>query len=220
MNSIIQDLKHLVTGKICDRPEILTEFSQDFGGIFQKYPQVVVRPQNVNDVVQTVKYARDKGIIISPRAAGHSLSGQSLNQDGIVLDMRGLNQIQEINENNLWFQADTGASWGEIVNACIPHDLVPPVLTNYFGVTVGGTHCAGGLGAASFLYGSQADNCLGLEVVTADGEVVWCSPEQNSELFYHVLCGYGQFGIITKVQHKLRKSPSFYSYVFTILRPT
>ena len=209
MNSIVQDLKYSIAGEVCNSTEILTEFSQDFGGIFQKYPQAILRPQNVNDVVQTIKYARHQGIIISPRAAGHSLSGQSLNQDGIVLDMKSLNRIQEINKDELWFQADTGASWGEVVNTCVPNGLVPPVLTNYFGVTVGGTHSAGGLGAASFLHGSQADNCLGIEVVTADGEIVWCTPEKNSELFHHVLCGYGQFGIITKVQHKLRKSPLF-----------
>ncbi len=209
MNTIIKDLKYLIAGEVCHTPEILTEFSQDFGGILQKHPQVIVRPQNVNDVVQTIKYARDQGVIISPRAAGHSLSGQSLNQDGIVLDMRSLNKIQKIDKNHLWFETEPGASWGEVVNACLPHGLVAPVLTNYFGVSVGGTHSAGGLGGASFLYGSQADNCLGIEVVTAEGEIVWCSPEENSELFHHVLCGYGQFGTITKVQHKLRKSPLF-----------
>jgi hypothetical protein len=209
MNSIITDLKNVIAGEVCHAPEILTEFSQDFGGIFHKHPQVIVRPRNVNDVVQTIKYARDQKVIISPRAKGHSLSGQSLNQDGIVLDMGSLNKIQKIDKNHLWFETQAGTSWGEVVNACVPHGLVPPVLTNYFGVSVGGTHSAGGLGGASFLYGSQADNCLGVEVVTADGEIVWCSPEENSELFHHVLCGFGQFGTITKVRHKLRKSCLF-----------
>ncbi|ARV58994.1 FAD-binding protein [Nostocales cyanobacterium HT-58-2] len=209
MNSITQDLKRFISGDVINTPEVLTEVSQDFGGIFQKRPQVVVRPQSVNDIVQTIKYAHQKGLVISSRAAGHSLSGQPLNQDGIVLDMKGLNQITEIQKDHLWFKADAGASWGQIVNACIPNGLVPPVLTNYFDVSVGGTHSAGGIGAASFARGSQADNCLGVEVVTAEGEIVWCTPEENSELFYHVLCGYGEFGIITKLQHKLSIFPAF-----------
>lgn len=209
MNSIITDLKKSILGEVIKTPEALTEASQDFGGIFQKKPQVVIRPQNVNDVVTTIKYAHQQGLVISPRAAGHSLSGQSLYQDGITLDMRSLNQIREIQTDNLYFQADAGVSWGEIVNTCLPDKLVPPVLTNYFGVSVGGTHAAGGIGAASFRNGLQVENCLGLEVVTAEGDVVWCSPEENRELFYHVLCGFGQFGIITKVQHKLRVSPAF-----------
>ena len=65
MNSIIQDLKYSIAGEVCNSTEILTEFSQDFGGICQKYPQAIVRPQNVNDVVQTIKYARHQGITIS-----------------------------------------------------------------------------------------------------------------------------------------------------------
>ena len=203
MNSIVKDLNNLLDCQVINTPEILTEVSQDFGGIFQKYPQVVVRPNNVNDIVQTIKYASQKGIKISPRAAGHSLSGQSLNQDGIVLDIKSLDRIREINKNELWFKADAGVAWGEVVNACLPQGVIPPVLTNYFGVSLGGTHAAGGIGAASFDRGSQADNCLGVEVVTAEGEILWCTPEENSELFHHVLCGYGQFGIITQVQHKL-----------------
>jgi hypothetical protein len=209
MNSIIKDLKHLIAGEVSNTPEILTEVSQDFGGIFQKKPQVVIRTQNVNDVAKTVKYAHQQGLVISPRAAGHSLSGQSLNQDGIVLDMRSFNQIREIQKDDLCFKADAGVAWRQVVNACIPDGLIPPVLTNYFDVTLGGTHAAGGIGASSFHNGTQANNCLGLEVVTAEGDIVWCSPEENSELFHHVLCGFGQFGIITQVQHKLRQYPSF-----------
>lgn len=205
MNDICQDLKRLVKCQVANTLETLTEVSQDFGGVIQKSPQVVVRPNSVNDVVQTVKYAARTGIKVSSRGAGHSLSGQSLNQDGIVLDLKSLNRIHEINTKELWFKADAGVFWGEIVNACLPQGIIPPVLTNYFGVSIGGTHASGGIGAASFARGSQADNCLGVEVVTAEGEVVWCTPEKNSELFHYVLCGYGQFGIITKIQHRLIK---------------
>ncbi|MEH1803535.1 MAG: FAD-binding protein [Nostoc sp.] len=208
MNGIVQDLKHLIAGEVSNASEILTEVSEDFGGIFQKSPQVVVTPQNANDIAQTVKYAAQKGLVVSSRAAGHSLGGQSLNQDGIVLNMRNLDKIRDIQKDQLWFKADAGTSWNQVIDACIPDGLVPPVLTNYFGVSVGGTHSAGGIGAASFRYGNQGDNCLGVEVVTAEGEILWCSPEENSELFNHVLCGYGQFGIITQVQHKLKVYPS------------
>ncbi|MBD1864957.1 FAD-binding protein [Trichocoleus sp. FACHB-46] len=207
MNNIVKDLQYLVSGEVSSRPEMLAEFSQDFGNVFHKKPQVVVRPHSVDDVVKTVRYAHQQGLIISPRATGHSLSGQSLSQNGIVLDMRSLNQIHKIHKDALYFKADAGVSWGQVVNACTPDGLVPPVLTNYFNVTLGGTHAAAGVGASSFRNGTQASNCLGLEVVTAEGEIVWCSPEENSELFHHVLCGFGQFGIITQVQHKLRRYP-------------
>lgn len=209
MNSVISDLQHIIEGEVSGIEEDLAAVSQDFGGIIQKQPQVVVRPQNSTDVAKAVKYAADKELTISSRAAGHSLSGQSLNQGGILLDMRSLNQIHEFHSDRLWFLADAGATWKQVVDVSIPHGVIPPVLTNYFDVTLGGTHSAGGLGQSSFRYGSQADNCLAVEVVTGTGDLVWCTPEQNSELFYHVLCGYGQFGIITQIQHRLRQYRPF-----------
>lgn len=209
MKSVISDLKHIIEGEVSDRAKDLAAVSEDFGGIFQKQPKVVVRPQNSIDVANAVKYAVDKELTISSRAAGHTSSGQSLNQDGILLDMRSLNQFHEFNLDELWFKANAGVTWKKVVDASIPHGVIPPVLTNNFDVTIGGTHSAGGLGRSSFRYGSQADNCIGLEVVTGTGDLVWCTPEQNSELFYHVLCGYGQFGIITQIQHRLRQYRPF-----------
>ena len=209
MNSIFLDLKNIIEGKVSNIKEDLLAVSKDFGGIIQKTPQVIVRPQNSTDVAKAVKYAQKQGLTISSKAAGHSLSGQSLNNGGILLDMRGLNQIHELHPDRLWFKGDTGVTWQQVVDSSLPHGVIPPVLTNYFGVTIGGTHSAGGLGQSSFRYGTQADNCLGLEVVTANGDVVWCSPEENSEFFHHVLCGYGQFGLITQVKHRLRKYQPF-----------
>lgn len=209
MNSIVLDLKSIIEGEVSSGEEDVSAVSQDFGGIIKKQPQVVVRPQSSNDVAKAVKYAGENNLTISSRAAGHSLSGQALNDGGILLDMRSLNQIHEFNPDMLWFKADAGVTWKVIVENSIPHGLIPPVLTNYFDVTIGGTHSTGGLGQSSFRYGTQADNCLGLEVVTATGDIVWCTPSENSELFYRVLCGYGQFGIITKIQHRLRKYRPF-----------
>lgn len=209
MNSIVRDLKNIIDGEVSSKKKDLLAVSEDFGGIVQKKPQVVVRPQNSADIAASVKYAQKQGLTISSKASGHSLSGQSLNNDGILLDMRGLNQIHEFHPDRLWFKGDTGVTWQQVVDRSLPNGVTPPVLTNYFGVTIGGTHSAGGLGPSSFRHGTQADNCLGLEVVTANGDIVWCDSEENSELFNHVLCGYGQFGIITQVKHRLRKYQPF-----------
>lgn len=205
MNSVISDLKQIIEGEVSSVEEDLAAVSQDFSGVIQKWPQVVVRPKNSTDVALAVKYAADKELTISSRATGNSLNGRSLNQGGILLDMRSLNQIHEFHPDRLWFKADAGVTWKTVVDTSILHGVIPPILTNNLNVTLGGTHAAGGLGQYSFRSGSQADNCLGLEVVTGTGDIVWCTPEQNSELFYHILCGYGQFGIITQIQHRLRQ---------------
>lgn len=205
MNSLVSDLKPLIAGDVSDAIEALDAVSSDFGGVERKQPRVVVRPIQSADVAAVMKYAITKEINVSTRAAGHSLNGQALSQGGILLDMRSLNQLHELNQDELWFRADAGATWQQIVDVALLEGVIPPVLTNNLDVTLGGTHAAAGLGQSSFRYGSQADNCLSLEVVTATGEILWCSPENNCELFEHVLCGYGQFGIITQVQHRLRR---------------
>src|SRR2546423_1829608 len=76
-----------------------------------------------------------------------------------------------------------GLSWRSLVEQLAPQALSPPVLTNNLDVTIGGTLSTAGLGVASWRRGTQADNCLELEVVTGDGEIVRCSEGQNRELF-------------------------------------
>ena len=205
LNNIIDDLKRAIEGEVSTTEADVTAVSHDFGGMVERRPQVVVRPLSSNDVAQVVRYAVNHGLTVSSRAAGHSCSGQALNQNGILLDMRHFNQIREFRPDKRCFTADSGTTWRKIVDLSLPQNLTPPVLTNNFDVTIGGTCSAAGLGQTSFRYGSQADNCIGVEVVTASGEIVWCTPEENSELFYHVLCGYGQFGVITQIQHQLRQ---------------
>ena len=205
LDSIVADLDSLIEGEVSRTDTDLTEVSHDFGGIIERRPQVVVRPQSSADVAKVVKYAACQALIISSRAAGHSCGGQSLNQNGILLDMRRFNQVCEFCPDQCWFKAEAGVTWRKIVDAALPQGVVPPVLTNNFDVTIGGTCSAAGLGQTTFRYGSQADNCIGVEVVTASGEIVWCTPEENSELFYHALCGYGQFGVVTRIQHRLRR---------------
>ena len=204
-HGLLADLEQLIEGEVSTLTEDLTAVSRDFGGIVQKLPRVVVRPCSSADIAQTIKYASAQGLTVSSRAAGHSLNGQALNQDGILLDMRSLNRVHQLSTDQLWFQAEAGVTWQQIVDTALPQGVIPPVLTNNFEVTLGGTHSAAGLGQNSFRHGTQADNCLALEVVTGTGDVVWCSPEENRDLFYHALCGYGQFGIITQVKHRLRR---------------
>lgn len=205
MNSIASDLKSMVNGKVSSRAEDLSGVSTDFGGIVNKRPAAVVCPTSSMDVARAINYAATHQLTVSSRGSGHSLNGQALSQDGILLDMRTLNQLHQIDDEQQHFLAGAGTTWQQIVDTTIPLGLTPPVLTNNFEVSLGGTHSSAGLGPTSFRYGSQADNCLAVEVVTASGDILWCSPEQNSELFNHVLCGHGQFGIITQVKHRLRK---------------
>lgn len=206
--TLIQDLQRVVQGQVRSEAEVLQSVSSDFGRLVSRTPRVVVLPSSVEDVVGVVQVATRYNLPISSRGGAHSQSGQSLNQGGILLDMTSLNRVLEVNEDEKWCVVEAGIHWKEVVAHLLPRKLIPPVLTNNLNVTVGGTLSMAGLGVASFRYGTQGDNCLGLQVVTGTGEIIECSPTENSEYFYHVLCGLGQFGIITRAKLKLRTSKS------------
>jgi len=113
-----------------------------------------------------------------------------------------LNQIHEFHELFV-VQSWCWCYWKQMVDTSIPHGVVPPVLTNNFDVTIGGTHSAAGLGQNSFRHGSQADNCLGLSC-NRDREIWFGVRQKKTANFSITFCGYGQFGIITQIQHRLR----------------
>jgi FAD/FMN-containing dehydrogenase len=182
--------------------------------------QVVVCPASAEDVARVVKFAARNSLHVATRGGGHSQTGQSLS-DQIVLDMTSLNQVTRVTEDAVTAQA--GIKWRALVEHLAPQRLSPPVLTNNLDVTVGGTLSMGGLGVASWRHGTQADNCLELEVVTGTGEIVRCSAEQNRDLFDAARCGAGQFGVITEAVLKVRRHPprfrSFYLLYDDLARP-
>ena len=201
------ELRRLVRGAVDASPAALAAASADFGGIVRRRPAVVVRPADVGDVAAVLGHARRRHVAVATRAASHSVSGQSLSEGGIVLAMRALDRVLAFGADAAgpWCDAQPGVVWRDLAAAALARGLVPPVMTDYLYTTVGGTHSVGGLGTASFRHGTQADNCLALEVVTPDGEVRWCSRAEHAELFEHVLCGFGQLGVITRVRLRLRR---------------
>ena len=197
------DLRRLVRGDVLDDAATRASVSSDFGQLIARTPAVVVRPQDARDVAAVLRYASARGIAVSSRGAGHSMHGQSLNDGGITLDLRSLDAVEDVRGGAI--TAGAGATWKSVVDAALQHDLLPPVLTYNLWATIGGTHASGGIGTMSWRHGSQADNCLGLEVVTADGEIVWCEP--GSDLFRYTLCGLGQLSVMTKVRHAIGPIP-------------
>ena len=205
-----------LAGKVAGRV-LLDEVSReavatDFGRLIVRKPAAVVRPASAEDVANVIKFAGKHGLGVSTRGGGHSQTGQSLSEH-IVLDMTSLNTVNKGDEKAGYVICQAGLKWRSLVEQLAPLQLSPPVLTNNLDVTIGGTLSSGGLGVASWRYGTQADNCLELEVVTGTGETVRCSADQNRELFDAVRAGMGQFGVITEARLKLRRhQPKFRSY--------
>jgi cytokinin dehydrogenase len=205
------ELTQEISGRVLTDDASRDAVATDFGRVIVRRPQVVVCPASTEDVARVVKFAASHSLTVATRGGGHSQTGQSLS-DQIVLDMTSLNQVVNVREDAATVQG--GIKWRALVEHLATQNLSPPVLTNNLDVTVGGTLSMAGLGVASWRHGTQADNCLELEVVTGTGEIVRCSESENRDLFDAARCGVGQFGVITEAVVKLRRHPrrfrSFY----------
>jgi FAD/FMN-containing dehydrogenase len=194
-----------VRGRVLGPDEIEPDRTTNFGHVFRAIPSVLLEPKSADDVLGAVRFAREHRISLSTRGSGHSQSWLGINEGGVLLDMRSLGVIAEPDHDRLTVDVGGGALWGDIVRALYPHGLAPTVLTNNLDVTVGGTLSIAGIGVASFRYGTQGDQVAELDVVTGTGELVTCSPEREPDLFWSVVAGLGQVGVITRARLKLRR---------------
>jgi cytokinin dehydrogenase len=201
---LASDLKQLVSGQVLDDEPSRLERSCDFGRMVRRMPGVVVRPASTSDVAAVIRYARRQAVPVATRGEAHSQSGQSLTERGILLDLTSLDRILSIDASARAADCQAGVIWETLVRETIPRSLVPPVLTNNLGVTIGGTLSVAGLGVASFHYGAQGDNVTEIEAVTGAGDTVVCSREDHPEVFDAARSGLGQFAVITRARLSLR----------------
>jgi cytokinin dehydrogenase len=204
-SKLAQDIKALVAGAVLDDAAAREEKSGDFGRMIRRVPGVVVRPQSGADVAAVIRYARTQSVPVATRGEAHTQSGQALTDGGILLDLTSLARIPSVDAAALSAECEAGVKWETLVRQVVPQGLVPPVLTNNLGVTIGGTVSVAGLGVASFRYGTQGDNVTEIEAVTGEGDVVVCSATLNPEVFNAVRSGLGQFGVITRARVRLRR---------------
>jgi cytokinin dehydrogenase len=201
----LRDLKEALGDHIFLDEETRSLFRTDFGRMVDHLPGAVARCSSAEEVAEVVRFCRERRVPVVARGQGHTQSGQSTTEGGVVLDTSALSSIHAVDEEAETATVDGGVVWRDLVHACVDKGLVPRVLTNNLNVTVAGTLSMAGLGVASFRYGTQADNAVELQVVTGAGEIVACSRDKNRELFDAVRCSLGQFGVITRATVRLRR---------------
>ncbi|OIV97401.1 hypothetical protein TanjilG_17585 [Lupinus angustifolius] len=199
-------------------PETLSLASSDFGLIEHKTPLAVFEPSYVSDIVNLIKYSNSLPIpfTIAPKGKGHSTHGQAMTNDGVVVNMTRLSDFRNGSGIIVYDEyVDVGAEqlWIDVLHETLKHGLTPLSWTDYLYLTVGGTLSNAGITGTTFKFGPQISNVLELDVVTGKGDLVTCSPDNNSELFYSVLGGLGQFGIITRARIVLGPAPTRVKWV-------
>ncbi|AQK44933.1 cytokinin dehydrogenase 8 [Zea mays] len=197
--------------------------AHDFGAVVSDAPVAVMQPGSPADIARLLSALSSAGpdrrpkAAVAARGAGHSLHGQAQARGGIVVETRALPRLVEVVRRGdgdgdgdggaAYADVGAGALWVEVLEECLRAGLAPRSWTDYLYLTVGGTLSNGGISGQAFKHGPQISNVLQLEVVTGTGEVVTCSPTQSPELFFAVLGGLGQFGIITRARIPLQLAP-------------
>lgn len=172
-----------------------------FNSMIDKRPSVIAMCRTVDDVVAAVAFGRDANLEIAVRSGGHSVAGMGLSDGGLVIDMRGLNEVI-LNKRRRTARAGGGATWGEFDAATAAQGLATTggrvSTTGVSGLTLGG-----GSGWIERKHGLACDNLLAVELVTADGSLVRASEDENADLFWALHGGGGNFGVATALEFGL-----------------
>ncbi|XP_062098868.1 cytokinin dehydrogenase 5 [Humulus lupulus] len=199
-----------------DRAEVESA-SKDFGSMKRTKPLAVLHPASAEDVARIVRaaYGSSRGLTVSARGHGHSINGQAQSKNGVVIEMSRWGRKEResarprprVSVQELYVDVWGGELWIQVLRHTLMHGLAPKSWTDYLYLSVGGTLSNAGISGQTFNHGPQISNVHELDVVTGKGELMTCSEEKNSELFYAVLGGLGQFGIITRARIALEPAP-------------
>ena len=162
-------------------------------------PALIVKPSHAQDVAVAIKFARDSKLAIAVRSGGHSGQGFGTNNGGIVIDVSAMNTVELIDAEEQVVKIGTGARWIEVAEKLRTHGLALSSGDTKT-VGVGGLTLGGGIGWLVRKVGLTIDNLLAAEIVTSNGEILRTSSTENSELFWAIRGGGGNFGIVTSFE--------------------
>jgi FAD/FMN-containing dehydrogenase len=172
-----------------------------YNGMIDKRPWLIARCVDVADVIATVAFARDHGVPLAVRGGGHNGGGLGSVDDGVLLDLAGLNGVR-IDPEARTARVEGGATWAKVDHATHAFGLAVP--NGIFSTTgVGGLTLGGGLGHLTRRHGLTIDNLLEVDVVLADGRQVTANAHDHRDLFWAVRGGGGNFGIVTSFLFRL-----------------
>ncbi len=172
-----------------------------FNAMIDKRPQVIAKCADVADVISSVNYARDNGLLAAICGGGHNGGGFGTCDDGLVINLSRMRGIR-VDPVAKTVRVDGGCTWGDVDHATHAFGMATP--SGIISTTgVGGLTLGGGIGHLTRKYGLTIDNLLSTDVVLADGRLVTATAQQNADLFWALRGGGGNFGVVTSFEFQL-----------------
>lgn len=201
-NSALRDLRQQLRGGVLDSSDAAYDEARTlFNAMIDARPRAIVQCRDADDVATAIAFGRDNDLEIAVRSGGHSVAGSSTVDDGLVIDVRGLKEVQ-VDPAVRIVRCGGGVTWGEFDAATQAHGLATTggrvSTTGVSGLTLGG-----GSGWLERSLGLSCDNLRAVELVTAGGDLVRASASDHPDLFWALHGGGGNFGVATALEFDL-----------------
>jgi FAD/FMN-containing dehydrogenase len=170
-------------------------------GMHDKRPALIARCTGVADVVAAVNFARTHHLLVAVRGGGHNVAGNASCDGGIMIDLSQMKGIH-VDQKAKTARVQGGATLGDLDRETQVFGLAAPG-GNVSTTGVGGLTLGGGFGHLRRKYGLAIDNLQSVDLVTADGQVLTASQDENAELFWGLRGGGGNFGVVTSFEFRL-----------------
>jgi len=196
------ELRAAVRGQVIGRGDAEYEAARKvFNAMIDRRPAVIVRCTGAVDVMACVRFARERGLVVSVRSGGHGIAGLAVCDDGLVIDLSRMKTMR-IDAQRRVARCDPGLTLAEFDRETEAFGLATTMgtisMTGITGLTLGG-----GLGWLMGKHGLACDNLISADVVTADGKLLVASEEENADLFWALRGGSGNFGVVTSMEFRL-----------------
>jgi FAD/FMN-containing dehydrogenase len=172
-----------------------------WNAMHDRHPGLIARCAGAADVMTAVRFARDHRVALAVRGGGHNIAGSAVCDGGLVIDFSAMRSVR-VDPAARRARVEPGATLGDFDREAQAFGLATPLginsTTGVAGLTLGG-----GFGWLSRRLGLAVDNLLAADVVTADGELVTASETENSDLFWAIRGGGGNFGVVTSFEFRL-----------------
>jgi len=174
-----------------------------WNGMIDRRPAMIAYCGDAGDVIRAVDFARTHGLLTAVRSGGHNVAGNSVCDNGIVIDLSRMKRI-DVNAASRSARAGAGLTWGEFDRETQKSGLATTggivSRTGIAGLTLGG-----GIGWLMRKFGVTCDNLLSIKIVTAEGRLLAASSDENPDLFWGIRGGGGNFGIVTEFGYRLHR---------------